>query len=238
MSESKVAQPPMSGDCATLPRMGHLLGDAPGLLHRPTPPAPDRRPPGRRLLPDLHRDGQRRPHRPPHPRPGPEISCAPATPWSSGNSTASAAPCGISSTPSPAWPTATLGSPASRRPSTPPPPAASWCSTSLPPWPLRTRPHPRTHHRRPGRRPSPGPPRRPTLGPDRPQAAGGAGAVRHRAVHAVLGGGDRHDPGRQPGLGLLPAGSRRRLTNSPLGLGGQLPHGATRQVGLWRSDPQ
>jgi hypothetical protein len=62
-------------------------------------------------------------------------SCAPAIPWSSGNSTASAAPSGIWSTPSPDSPTVASGSAVCRRRSTPPPPAASSSSTSLAPWP-------------------------------------------------------------------------------------------------------
>jgi Resolvase, N terminal domain/Helix-turn-helix domain of resolvase len=37
----------------------------PRLHHRPTAPAPGRRPGARRLLPGVHRDRQRRPHRPP-----------------------------------------------------------------------------------------------------------------------------------------------------------------------------
>src|SRR5215207_7718382 len=36
----------------------------PRLHHRPATPTPGRRPPGRRLLPGVHRDRQRRPHRP------------------------------------------------------------------------------------------------------------------------------------------------------------------------------
>ena len=54
-------------------------------------------------------------------------SCAPVTPWLSGNPTASAVPCGTWSTPSPAWSTAASGSAACRRRSTPPPRAASSC---------------------------------------------------------------------------------------------------------------
>ena len=42
------------------------------------------------------------------------------------------------------WRSAGSGSAASRRRSTPPPRAASSSSMSLPPWPIRTRPHPRT----------------------------------------------------------------------------------------------
>jgi DNA invertase Pin-like site-specific DNA recombinase len=52
-----------------------------------------------------------------------------------------------------------------------------------------------------GRRPGPGPPRRPTLGHDHPQAAGGPGDVRLRAVHR---GRDRQDPWCWPGLDLPP----------------------------------
>jgi len=36
---------------------------------RPTSRPPGRRPPARRLLPGIHRDGQRRPRRPAHPHP-------------------------------------------------------------------------------------------------------------------------------------------------------------------------
>jgi DNA invertase Pin-like site-specific DNA recombinase len=44
--------------------MGHLLGYA-RVHHRPATPPPGRRPGARRLLPGVHRDRQRRPHRPP-----------------------------------------------------------------------------------------------------------------------------------------------------------------------------
>ena len=74
----------------------------PRLHHRPTAPAPGRRPEARRLLADIHRDRQRRPPRPARARPGP----GPAAPgdtlvvW---KLTASADRCGIWSTPSAAW---------------------------------------------------------------------------------------------------------------------------------------
>jgi hypothetical protein len=48
---------------------------------------------------------------------------------------ASAGRCATWSTPSPPWPTAGLGSARCKRRSTPPPRAASWCSTFSPPWP-------------------------------------------------------------------------------------------------------
>ena len=89
--------------------MGHLLGYARDLDHRPAP--------------DLQIDALQRPAatgcspRPPA-APAPTApsstsswtSCGPATPWSSGNSIGSAAPCAIRWTPSPAWPTAASGS--------------------------------------------------------------------------------------------------------------------------------
>src|SRR5215211_5367331 len=67
----------------------------------------------------------------------------------------------------------------------------------------------------------------------RERTTAGLAAARARGRH-----GDRHDPGRQPGLDLPPPGSRRRLTNSPLGRCGQLPRGTTSHVRLRCSDPQ
>jgi DNA invertase Pin-like site-specific DNA recombinase len=57
---------------------------------------------------------------------------------------------------------------------------------------VRTRPDPRTHGRRAGRRPGPGPPWRPALGHDRPQGPCGPGDVPLGSVHR---GGDRRSPG-------------------------------------------
>jgi hypothetical protein len=62
-------------------------------------------------------------------------SSAPATPWSSGNSTASAGSLRHLVDTVTGLADRGVGSAASRRQSTPPPPAASWCSMSSPPWP-------------------------------------------------------------------------------------------------------
>jgi hypothetical protein len=104
-------------------------------------------------------------------------SCAPATPWSSGNWTGWADRCGTWSIPSPAWPSAGSGSAASRRRSTPPPRRQARLPRLRRPGRVRTRPHPRTHQRRPGCRQGPRPPRRSPIRDDRPQAAGGPGGA-------------------------------------------------------------
>ena len=132
-------------------------------------------------------------------------SCAPATPWSSGNSTASAAPCATWSTPSPAWPTAASGpqSPGGDRHHHP------RRQARLPrvrgPGRVRTRPHPRTHQRRAGRCPGPGPPRRPAVGDDRPQAPG-------RPIDVPLGA--VHGRGERQTLGVSRASIYRHLTHA------------------------
>jgi hypothetical protein len=100
---------------------GTLLGYASVSHHRPATPAPSRRPGARRLLPGVHRNRQLRPHRPPCPRAGLGRAAPGRHSGRMGNSTGSVAPCGIRSTPSPAWPSVGLGSAASKRRSTPPP---------------------------------------------------------------------------------------------------------------------
>jgi len=62
-------------------------------------------------------------------------SCARAIPWWCGSWIGWAGRCATWSTPLPPWPTAASGSGRCRSKSTPPPRAASWCSTSLPRWP-------------------------------------------------------------------------------------------------------
>jgi hypothetical protein len=79
---------------------------------------------------------------------------------------------------------------------------------------VRTRPHPRTHHRRAGRGANSRPPGRPTIGADGPQAAGGGGDVPLRAVHSQR---DRHHLGSQPRLDLPPRVQRWRLANRNAG---------------------
>ena len=134
VSEINVAQPPLSEGCETVSGMEHLLGYArvsttdqqphlqvdalerAGCYRVFTETASGARTDRPVLEQLLDRSG-------------------PATPWSSGSSTASAARSATWSRPSPAWPTAASGSAASRRRSTRPPPAASSSSTSSPPWP-------------------------------------------------------------------------------------------------------
>jgi hypothetical protein len=115
----------------------------------------------------------------------------PVTPWSSGSSTASAAPCGTWSTPSPGWPTAASGSAASKRRLTPLPgrQAGVPCVRRL--GRFRTRSHPRAHGRGAGGRSGPRPPRRSAVGDDRPQAPGGARDVSLWAIHSRC---DRQGP--------------------------------------------
>jgi Resolvase, N terminal domain len=120
VSEINVAQPPLSEGSATLPAMGHLLGYARVSTTDQHPPQVDalQRAGCHRVFTETASGA--RPDRPPSPSSW--TSCGPATPWSSGSSTASAAFCATWSTPSPAWPTAGSGSAACRRRSTPPPP--------------------------------------------------------------------------------------------------------------------
>jgi hypothetical protein len=122
------------------------------------------------------------------------ISCVLATPWSSGSSTASAAPCATWSTPSSAWRTAASGSAASRRQSTPPPRRQACLPCVRRPGRVRTRPHPGTHGRRVGRRSGPGAPRRSAVGDDHHKVnrsgftwrgGGSCGAARGRPWHAL-----------------------------------------------------
>jgi hypothetical protein len=100
VSEINLAQPALSHGSATLPRMGHLLGYA-------RVSTTDQQPSSRSTpwsAPAATGCSPKPPAAPAPTAPPSNISwtnSAPATPWSSGNSTASAAPCATWSTPSP-----------------------------------------------------------------------------------------------------------------------------------------
>jgi hypothetical protein len=105
VSEINVAQSPLLEGSATLRRMGHLLGYAapPPLTSNPNAWSTPWNVPA--ALGCVNRDRQRRPHRPPRPRAGPGPTAPRRHPGRLENWIASAAPCGIWSTPSPDWPT-------------------------------------------------------------------------------------------------------------------------------------
>jgi hypothetical protein len=65
MSRINVAQPGLSQGSATVVRMRQLLGDARVSTADQQPHLQGRRPPASRLVPGVHRDRQRRPHRRP-----------------------------------------------------------------------------------------------------------------------------------------------------------------------------
>jgi hypothetical protein len=71
VSENKVAQPPVSEGCEKVPPWDTCSATPAASHHRLATPAPGRRPGARRLLSGVHRDRQRRPQRPPCPRPAP-----------------------------------------------------------------------------------------------------------------------------------------------------------------------
>jgi hypothetical protein len=64
VSRINVAQPPLSQGSATVVRMRQLLGYARVSSADQQPHLQGRRPPASRLVPGVHRDRQRRPHRP------------------------------------------------------------------------------------------------------------------------------------------------------------------------------
>ena len=143
---------PLSQGSATLPRMGHLLGYA-------RVSTTDQQ--SQLQVDALQHAGCYRvfvetasapaPTAPPSPRSW--TSCALVTPWSSGNSTGSAAPSDTWSTPSPAWPNAASGFGAAGGDRHHHPRRQARLPRLRRLGRVRTRPHPRTHGRRTGRGP-------------------------------------------------------------------------------------
>jgi hypothetical protein len=130
------------------PCMGHLLGYANASRHRPVTTS------SRSTLWSAPAAIGRsaRPLAAPPPAASSWTSSTPATPWSSRDWIASAAPCGIWSAPSPAWPSAASRFATSRRRPRPPPRRQARLPCLCGPGRVRTRPHPRTNRCGAGRR--------------------------------------------------------------------------------------